>query len=64
MTENAEKQVAHGESARAPVVPEIRLKDKRIGLWAMRAGLKAKIGCHRRPQRRPLPAAVRPLEPP
>ena len=40
------------QSARAPVVPEIALKDKRIGLWAMRAGLKGKIGHHRRPQRR------------
>lgn len=29
------------------MVPEIGLKAKRIGLMAMRAGLKAKIGCHR-----------------
>jgi hypothetical protein len=32
------------------VVPEIGLKDKRIGLLAMRAGLKAKIGRHGGPQ--------------
>ena len=46
------------KSARAPVVPGIALKDKRIGLRAMRAGLKGKAGCHRRPQRRQLPLAV------
>ena|GEM_PF-2133231 len=40
------------------VVSEIDLKAKRIGLWAMRAGLKVKIGCHRRPQRRPSTFAV------
>ena len=50
------------KSARAPVVPEIGLKDKRIGLLAMRAGLKAKIGCHRGPQRRAIAAAVRPTQ--
>ena len=35
------------KTARGPLVPEIRLKDKRIGLRAMRAGLNAKIGCRR-----------------
>ena len=45
------------------MVPEIALKDKRIGLLAMRAGLKGKIGCHRRPQRRLVALAVRPAQP-
>ena len=44
--------VAHGKTARAPVVPQIRVKAKRIGLRAMRAGLNAKMGCHRASQRR------------
>jgi len=33
-------------------VPQIRVKAKRIGLPAMRAGLNAKMGCHRASQRR------------
>ena len=44
-------------------MPQIRLKAKRIGLRAMRAGLKAKMGCHRASQRRGLPAAARRPEP-
>ena len=32
---------------RAPVVPKIALKDKGIGLTAMPAGLKGKVGCYR-----------------
>ena len=32
---------------RAPVVPKIALKDKGIGLTAMPAGLKSKVGCYR-----------------
>ena len=32
---------------RAPVVPKIALKDKGIGLMAMPAGLKGKVGCYR-----------------
>ena len=32
---------------RAPVVPKIALKEKGIGLMAMSAGLKGKIGCYR-----------------
>ena len=47
----AKRVDARKRSARTPVVPEIDLKDKRIGLMAMRAGLKVKIGSHRRPQR-------------
>ncbi len=31
----------------APVVPKIALKDKGIGLTAMPAGLKGKVGCYR-----------------
>ena len=31
----------------APTVPKIALKDKGIGLMAMPAGLKGKIGCYR-----------------
>lgn len=31
----------------APVVPKIALKDKGIGLMAMPAGLKGKVGCYR-----------------
>ncbi len=32
---------------RGPVVPKIALKDKGIGLTAMPAGLKGKVGCYR-----------------
>lgn len=31
----------------APTVPKIALKDKGIGLMAMPAGLKGKVGCYR-----------------
>lgn len=31
----------------APTVPKIALKDKGIGLTAMPAGLKGKVGCYR-----------------
>ena len=51
-------QVGASKSARAPVVPQIRVKAKRIGLPAMRAGLNAKMGHRRASQRRLNPPAV------
>jgi len=45
------------------VVPQIRVKAKRIGLRAMREGLNAKMGCHSAAQRRLNPVADRRPEP-
>jgi hypothetical protein len=47
------------KTAKPPVVPEIALKAKRIGLMAMCAGLNGKVERHRRPQRQALTPAVR-----
>ena len=50
------------KSARAALMPGIRLKQASIGLWAMFAQLKVKAGCQSSPQRRVNSPAGRPAK--